>query len=141
MKARLAVVFLFLSLLVAVPSVWAEEMVVDMHALTPEGIGEKIGTISISETYYGTLITPKLSWLSPGLHGFHVHDKGSCDAAGKDGKMGPGMAAGGHYDPDKTAATKGPMPMVTRVIYLPSMSIQPVRPCIRYSRQGLSRPS
>jgi Cu-Zn family superoxide dismutase len=108
MKARLAVVFLFLSLPVAVPFVWAEEMVVDMHALTPEGIGEKIGTISIGETDYGTLFTPKLSWLSPGLHGFHVHDKGSCDAAGKDGKMGPGMAAGGHYDPDKTGSHKGP---------------------------------
>jgi Cu-Zn family superoxide dismutase len=108
MKAKLAVVFLFVFLLVACSSVWAEEIVVDMHALTLEGIGEKIGTISISETEYGTLITPKLSWLSPGLHGFHVHEKGSCDAAGKDGKMGPGLAAGGHYDPEKTGSHKGP---------------------------------
>ena len=29
---------------------------------------------------------------SPGLHGFHIHEKGSCDDEGK--------AAGGHYNPE-----------------------------------------
>jgi copper/zinc superoxide dismutase (SODC) len=34
-----------------------------------------------------------------GKHGFHVHEKGDCPAAMKDGKMEPGGAAGAHYDP------------------------------------------
>ena len=108
MKAKLAVLFLFVFLLVAFSSVWAAEKVVEMHALTSKGVGKKIGTISISKTEYGTLFTPKLSGLSQGLHGFHVHANGSCEAAEKDGKMVPGLAAGGHYDPDNTGSHKGP---------------------------------
>lgn len=82
--------------------------VIEMHALTAQGVGKTIGTIKISETPYGTLFTPNLNGLEPGLHGFHLHETGSCDAAEKDGKMVPGLAAGGHYDPTGTKAHKGP---------------------------------
>lgn len=81
---------------------------IEMHALTAQGVGERIGTIKISETPYGTLFTPNLTGLEPGLHGFHLHETGNCDAAEKDGKMVPGLAAGGHYDPSGTKAHKGP---------------------------------
>jgi Cu-Zn family superoxide dismutase len=73
---------------------------VRMHLLTQEGIGEAIGTVTISETEYGLVFTPQLERLSPpGLHGFHVHQNPSCMPADKDGKMVPGLSAGGHYDP------------------------------------------
>ncbi len=108
MKLNLTVLFLFIASVIVVSSSWAAETVVDMYALTPIGIGSKIGTISVSETTYGTLFTPALSGLSEGLHGFHVHANGSCGAAEKDGKMVPGLAAGGHYDPAETKSHKGP---------------------------------
>ena len=81
---------------------------IDMHALAADGVGKKIGTITVSETAYGTLFKPGLNGLSPGLHGFHLHTNGSCEAGEKDGKVIPGLAAGGHYDPANTGAHKGP---------------------------------
>src|SRR6185295_4898451 len=46
----------------------------------------------------------------PGPHGFHVHEKPSCDPAmdQKAGKVMPAQAAGGHLDPDKTGHHEGP---------------------------------
>jgi len=82
--------------------------VIDIHALTPEGVGAVIGTVKVSETAYGTLFTPDLNGLTPGLHGFHLHSEGNCGPAEKDGRMVPGLAAGGHYDPDGTGKHAGP---------------------------------
>jgi len=86
----------------------AETLVIDMHYATPGGAGKAIGTITAEQTPYGTLFTPDLKGLSPGLHGFHLHQNGSCDAAEKAGKKVPGLAAGGHYDPGATGSHKGP---------------------------------
>ncbi len=77
----------------------ASERVV-MHAVNANGLGDHLGTISISETEYGLQFSPDLSGLTPGLHGFHLHQNGSCQPAEKDGKMVPALTAGGHYDPD-----------------------------------------
>ncbi|MGB3224798.1 MAG: superoxide dismutase [Cu-Zn] SodC [Desulforhopalus sp.] len=106
MKAKYTIIF-FIFTMIAIPVVWAGETV-DMHKLTNEGTGETIGTVTVSDTDYGTLFTPELSGLLPGMHGFHVHEKGECGPGEKDGKMVPGLAAGGHYDPDKTGSHKGP---------------------------------
>ena len=88
--------------------VYAGDVVVTMHTTTGSGTGEAIGTITITSTPYGTLFTPALKGLSPGLHGFHVHEKPACGPAEKDGKMVPGLAAGGHYDPAGTGRHEGP---------------------------------
>jgi superoxide dismutase, Cu-Zn family len=48
------------------------------------------------------VFTPSLSGLEPGIHGFHVHEKGDCGPGVKDGKPAAALAAGGHYDPDNT---------------------------------------
>lgn len=53
-------------------------------------------------------MTPNLTGLPPGTHGFHVHESGNCGPQEKDGKMVPGGAAGGHWDPEGTARHAGP---------------------------------
>ena len=83
-------------------SAHAAELNVTMQLAEKTGPGATLGTITVSESPYGLVFTPALSGLPPGLHGFHVHEKGSCAAAEKDGAMVPGLAAGGHYDPAGT---------------------------------------
>ncbi|MEO6698844.1 MAG: superoxide dismutase [Cu-Zn] SodC [Paraperlucidibaca sp.] len=78
------------------------DIVVAMQQVTDAGVADSIGTITLSHSRYGTVITPDLTGLTPGLHGFHMHTNPSCDAAEKDGKMVPGLAAAGHFDPNKT---------------------------------------
>ena len=81
---------------------------VTINLVDAEGTQQNIGTITISETDHGVLFTPKLSSLPAGVHGFHVHQNGSCDPAEKDGKMSAAEAAGGHFDPDDTGKHLGP---------------------------------
>src|SRR5690625_5195924 len=86
----------------------ASATTVEMHAVSPEGVGESIGTVKIESMEDGTKLTPDLSGLKPGAHGFHIHEKGSCEPADSDGEPGAAMAAGGHYDPDDTGQHAGP---------------------------------
>ncbi|WP_281977867.1 superoxide dismutase family protein [Pseudorhizobium flavum] len=55
--------------------------------------GASIGTATLQETPHGLLIQGKATDLPPGLHGFHVHETGKCDA--QDGFK----SAGGHFAP------------------------------------------
>ena len=75
---------------------------IDVHAVSAQGIGAKIGTISFQDSPNGLNISTQLSQLPSGFHGFHIHEKGSCAPAEKDGKMGAALAAGGHYNPHQT---------------------------------------
>jgi Cu-Zn family superoxide dismutase len=81
-------------------SVYAAEMTIPMNATAEQGVGKSVGTIKIEETKYGLLLTPNLKDVSPGIHGFHIHENPSCDKNG--------MAAGGHLDPKKTNKHLGP---------------------------------
>jgi Cu-Zn family superoxide dismutase len=103
-----AAFFIFLALLLAGSDAWAEQVVINMHLLNAKGVGASIGTVTASESPYGVLFTPKLKGLTPGLHGFHVHALGDCGPKEKGGKMVPGLAAGGHYDPANTGIHLGP---------------------------------
>lgn len=82
--------------------------VVTLSTLTAQGTGPAIGSIFLEDTPHGLLLTPDLTGLPPGLHGFHVHQNGSCAPAEKNGMMVPGLAAGGHYDPTGTGDHLGP---------------------------------
>ena len=86
----------------------AAEKVIQMHAINAEGVGKTIGTVTAESTPYGTLFTPDLDGLSPGLHGFHVHQNPSCAPAEKEGKMVAGLSAGGHFDPGSSGKHLGP---------------------------------
>lgn len=75
---------------------------VTLNQVDAKGVGAVVGQVSITETAYGLVFTPALKGLSPGLHGFHLHQNPSCAPLDKDGAMVPALAAGGHYDPDNS---------------------------------------
>lgn len=87
-----------LALLLCASSAFAATTV-PVSIVDANGVGASVGQVTISESKYGLIFTPALKGLPPGMHGFHLHQNASCDAAEKDGKMVPALAAGGHYDP------------------------------------------
>jgi len=104
---KIAVLSLF-TLVIFVGNAAAQQTVVEIRAAGPSGPGAVLGSVSITATPYGTLFTPNLSGLTPGIHGFHVHENPSCAPMDKDGKPVPALSAGGHYDPAKTGKHLGP---------------------------------
>ena len=93
---------------VASVSANAEELIVHMHRIDSAGVGKTIGTIRVSSSQYGILFTPELSEITPGLHGFHVHQNPSCEPGEQEGSPVPGLTAGGHYDPAGSGKHEGP---------------------------------
>ncbi len=92
----------------AVEAVAEEVMVIDMTLTDANGAGASVGMVTAENTQYGLLLTPELSGLTAGIHGFHVHQNPACGPGEKDGETVPGLAAGGHYDPTGTEAHEGP---------------------------------
>ena len=70
-------------------SAWALTAKADIYGTAPDS--KIAGTATFEETPAGLSMDVKVSNVSPGLHGFHIHEKGSCDEQGN--------AAGGHYNP------------------------------------------
>lgn len=97
-----------LSVLLLAGAAFAEDLTIKVYLSGEQGVGKEIGTITASDSKYGLILTPQLSDLAPGLHGFHVHDRPDCSHAMKDGKAVPALAAGGHYDPAGTGKHEGP---------------------------------
>jgi len=88
-------------LLLLAPSFsWAQSITVTFYRTAKKEMGPSIGTITFKDVHRELLITPKLHGLTPGLHGFHIHQNPSC--------ANLGMAAGGHYDPHATGKHLGP---------------------------------
>ena len=56
--------------------------------------GNKVqGTVTFTKETDGVRIVADLSGLTPGEHGFHVHEDGDCSSA-------DGSSAGGHFNPE-----------------------------------------
>lgn len=93
-----------LTVLLLTSTALAAEISVPMNFTDKTGVGKSAGTVVISETKNGLLFTPHLTGLTPdltpGIHGFHVHQNPSC--------ADNGMAAGGHLDPQATGKHLGP---------------------------------
>ena len=86
-----------------------EPVTVQIYRLTETGTGELLGTVEIADSVDGVVFTPDLTGLTPGEHGFHVHQNGDCGPSTKDdGTVVPGGAAGSHYDPEETGVHLGP---------------------------------
>ncbi|WP_424244421.1 Cu-Zn family superoxide dismutase [Elusimicrobium posterum] len=85
---------------------------VPMYSVNAQGLGEQAGTVKIKDSENGLVfkVNVKNVPASPAHHGFHIHENPSCLAKSPDGKTsGPALAAGGHYDPQKTGAHLGPL--------------------------------
>jgi Cu-Zn family superoxide dismutase len=62
------------------------------HADLVNAQGTKVGTAKITSAANGVKVSVKVSQLTPGEHGIHIHNVGKCD--------GPAFTtAGGHFDP------------------------------------------
>lgn len=86
----------------------AAEKTVEIRAVSVEKAGALLGQVVITETPYGLLFTPALNELTPGLHGFHLHENPDCGTTKQDDNVVPAGAAGGHFDPQKTGKHLGP---------------------------------
>lgn len=51
------------------------------------------GTVTFTKVEGGVKVVAELEGLTPGDHGFHIHEFGDCSAA-------DGASAGGHFNPD-----------------------------------------
>ena len=80
-----------------------------VNSISAAGTTASLGTVTFADSAGGLVITPKLSGLPPGEHGFHIHEKGDCGPGVNQGKPAAGFAAGGHYDPAHTKKHLGPL--------------------------------
>jgi Cu-Zn family superoxide dismutase len=104
---RRTLFILFIVMAVA-GSALAAEKVIRMNLVSDQGMGEDIGTIMAKDSQFGLILTPQLSNLPQGIHGFHVHQNPDCSHVMPGGKLMAALAAGGHYDPAKTDTHAGP---------------------------------
>lgn len=101
-------IFIICCCLVLAGVAFSEDLAIKVYLVNEQGPGKEIGTVTAADSTYGLMLTPMLSDLAPGLHGFHVHEKPDCSHAMKEGKAVAALAAGGHYDPDATGRHEGP---------------------------------
>ena len=97
------------ALFVFAPLSFADQIHVDMHKVSATGVGEEAGTVKAKDTDKGLELHVQLEGLTPGEHGFHLHQNPSCEPGLKDGVMAAAIGAGGHFDPAATQRHEGPM--------------------------------
>ena len=91
--ALIFTVIVFLA--VAVDSLYAgasAKIVKAVAVLHPTQGNDVSGTVVFTQMNNGVKVEADISGLSPGKHGFHVHEFGDCSAP-------DGTSAGGHYNP------------------------------------------
>ena len=89
-------------------AVMAQQLAIDINRISDAGVGDNVGTIVVSESKAGVSFRVAITGLPQAERGFHVHEKGDCGPALKDGKMMAGEAAGPHFDPEGKKSHKGP---------------------------------
>lgn len=62
--------------------------------LDPTKGNQVSGSVTFTPTGNRILVKAEVRGLTPGLHGFHIHEKGDCSS-------GDGISAGGHFNPHK----------------------------------------
>ena len=92
----------------ALTGVGAEAVEVAVNIVDANGSATAIGSVSLVNSPYGLLITPNLTGLPPGMHGFHIHEKASCANTTVDNVVTVAGGAGGHWDPEHAGKHEGP---------------------------------
>jgi Cu-Zn family superoxide dismutase len=65
--------------------------------LQPTGAEKVSGVVTFTEVADGVRVDARITGLTPGKHGFHVHQFGDCSSA--DGSAAAASAAGDHFNP------------------------------------------
>jgi Cu-Zn family superoxide dismutase len=60
-------------------------------AVIKDAAGKELGVVKLKAAPRGLFLSAKLSGLTPGVHAFHIHEKGVCE--------GDFKSAGGHFNP------------------------------------------
>jgi Cu-Zn family superoxide dismutase len=92
----------------AISTAQAASTTIDVNAISASGVGAGIGKVTLTDTRLGLLVVPALTGLTPGLHGFHVHQNPDCGPGQQNGQPAAGLAAGGHFDPGGSSHHEGP---------------------------------
>lgn len=74
--------------------VWGKEAPAGATVDVKDQKGKSVGTITLTTGESGIAMSAKFTGLPPGVHGFHIHDKGTC--------KGDFATAGGHFNPGHT---------------------------------------
>jgi Cu-Zn family superoxide dismutase len=75
-------------------SVWSKEAPTSATVEVRDQKGKVVGNIALTAGESGIAMNAKFAGLPPGVHGFHIHDKGIC--------KGDFATAGGHFNPGHT---------------------------------------
>lgn len=62
--------------------------------LHPTGGNDVTGTVTFSQSGAGVVVVAEVEGLTPGKHGFHIHQYGDCSSL-------DATSAGGHFNPDE----------------------------------------
>lgn len=87
---------------------FAADPTATMNKVTVEGVGDAVGTVSVSMSPAGAVFNVNLKGLPPGAHGFHLHENGACGPGPVNGTVAPAGAAGGHWDSAHAGKHEGP---------------------------------
>lgn len=106
-----------------------------VHADVLDASGKSIGMAMLQDTPNGVLITTDIKGLPAGEHGFHFHEKGTCDAAQKFTTAGAHfaagskqhglMVAGGHHGGDMPNAIVGTNGMLKTAVLNTGVTLSP----------------
>jgi Cu-Zn family superoxide dismutase len=110
-SSLIAIIGLFVadSLLIGTPLADEATATATINSISASGVGARLGTVTFTDSAGGLMITPKLSGLPAGEHGFHIHEHGDCGPGMSQGKPAAGFAAGSHYYPAHTKKHLGPL--------------------------------
>jgi len=90
MKLRISGIAIGIAFCGSAPT-WAQQTSATA-VLKPTAGNTATGTVTFTQKGDKVAVVAAITGLSPGPHGFHIHEKGDCSAA-------DGMSAGGHFNP------------------------------------------
>jgi Cu-Zn family superoxide dismutase len=95
MKRNFFSVFLLMSAIffaIPVSQVLAQEVKKAIAVLHPASSSQVMGTVTFTKMDDGVQVVADVTGLTPGKHGFHIHEFGDCSAP-------DATSAGGHFNP------------------------------------------